>query len=500
MLIVRFMVLIAALLLTGCAAFEQRGEMSRFNSAYQQGHYEQAVQTMALDDSDSADAGDQVFERLHRGEAYRLSGQFEQSVINYDQAEAGMKYLDTESMVSAAGQGLLSVLVNESVRQYRALMSEAVLVNTYKALDFLCLGDAANARVELNRADDRTRRAVDFFADEIRAEKAKVREDDRTSARLVNDNLSSPGVTSALDRQYGNPANWQLYSSFIVPFSTWLHGLYFLANATGPSDYERARTSLTRVADMMPDNPALAADAQLAEELASGRMSASDNRHRVWVVYENGLGPVLEEVRVGVPLIVHEGRVQAPAYFGLALPRYADRSAVPGALTATTSDGTRVQTRVVATMGRVVRTEMQERFPGILTRAIASALIKAMVQGEAADKLGAAGQLATMIYAIATTRADVRSWQATPDHWSVARLERPADGQLSLGNSVSGYLGSLQLPDWPYTLVYVKRPTGVAPATVMVMDLQGSAPAQVLTLDGQGASGSPPGFLKTERE
>ncbi len=491
MRIARFIMLLAVLLLTGCAAFEQRSEMSRFNSAYQQGRYDQAVQTMATEDSDTAKAGDQVLENLHLGEAYRLSGQFAQSVSRYDQAEAGMKYLDTESLVSSAGEGVLSVLVNDSVRQYHALMSEAVLVNTYKALDFLCLGDTANARVELNRADDRTRRAVNFFADEIRARKAQVREDDRASARLVSDNLSSPGVQSALQEQYGNPANWQVYSSFILPFSTWLHGLYFLANATGPSDYERARTSLTRVADMMPGNPALAADARLAQDLADGRANAGRDEGRVWVVYENGLGPVLQEVRVGVPLILHEGRVQAPAYFGLALPRYVDRRAVPGALTATASDGTRVETRTVATMGRVVRTEMQERFPGILIRAIASALIKAMVQGEAADKFGAAGQLATMIYAIATTQADVRSWQATPDHWSVARLDRPADGQLSLGNSVSGYLGSLQLPDWPYTLVYVKQPTVTAPATVMVMDLQGSAPARLRVMGGHGVAASP---------
>lgn len=483
----RLPVLLLVLLLGGCAAFQQRSEMARFNAAYQQGDYDRAVQTMALGDNDSADGEGDVFEYLHRGEAYRLAGQFEQSVASYDRAESGMKYLDTQSLMSSAGQGVLSVLVNESTRDYRALMSEAVLVNTYKALDFLCLADPANARVELNRADDRTRRAVDFFAEEIRAEKAQVRADERTSARLVNDNLSSPGVTSALDEQYGNPANWQVYSSFIVPFSTYLHGLYFLANATGPADYERARTSLTRVADMMPDNPTLAADATLAEDLASGRKQAGNGVQRVWVVYENGLGPVLEEVRVGVPLIIHQGRVQAPAYFGIALPRYTDRSAVPGELTLTAISGLREATRPVANMGRVVRTEMQERFPGILTRAIESAVLKAMIQGEAADRLGAAGQLATMIYAIATTQADVRSWQATPDHWSVARLERPDNGQLSLGNSASGYLGSLHLPDWPYTLVYVKRPTQLAPATVMVMDLQGSAPAQLLTLDGRGA-------------
>ncbi|MDX1799352.1 MAG: hypothetical protein R3303_00390 [Marinobacter sp.] len=491
MLLVRVTLVLALLLLSGCAAFEQRSEMSRFNSAYQQGRYDQAAQAMAIADSGKATAGDEVFELLHRGEAYRLSGRFEQSISSYDQAEAGMKDLDTESMVSTAGQGALSVLVNDSTRQYHALMADAVLVNTYKALDFLCLGDPENARVELNRADDRTRRAVNFFADEIRAQKARVREDNRTSARLVDDNLASPAVRSALDEQYGNPAGWQVYSSFIVPFSTYLHGLYFLANATGPSDYERARTSLVRVADMMPDNPTLAADARLAEQLANGRSPTGGGPGRVWVVYENGLGPVLQEVRVGVPLIIHEGRVQAPAYFGLALPRYMDRSVVPGALTATTSNGDRVETRTIATMGRVVRTEMQARFPGILTRAIASALIKAVVQGEAADKLGAAGQLASMIYAIATTQADIRSWQATPDHWSVARLDRPADGQLSLGNTVSGYLGSLRLPDWPYTLVYVKQPTGMAPATVMVLDLQGSAPARVLTLDRQDGARSP---------
>ena len=69
-----------------------------------------------------------------------------------------------------------------------------------------------------------------------------------------------------------------------------------------------------------------------------------------------------------------------------------------------------------------------------------------------------------------------------PDHWEVARIERPADGKLTLKDSQRGLLGQINVPDQPFTLIYVKRPTTASPATVMLLDLQGNNPGQHLAL------------------
>jgi hypothetical protein len=470
----------------GCSAFQQRDRIATFNSAYTQGNYQSAADAMAFtpkqdDGGQDGHAGDKVLELLHAGEAFRLAGDYDAAIAAFDRAELGMKYLDTQSGASSAMGKVGSVLVNESSRDYRALMSEAILVNTYKGLSFLAKGNSDFARVEFNRADDRTRRAVDFFAEDIKAQREAARSG-QADATSVRRNVESGEFRSKLASRYGDPAGWSVYADYIVPASTYLHGLYFLAAGNGQADIDRAASSFERVARMTPGNPTLAADAELAQSLAAGKLRRDELPPMIWVLYENGLGPVLEEVRFEVPLFVPYRDRASLIFAAIALPRYKDRSAVPGHLVASTSDGLSATTEPMAEMGRVIRTEMQARFPGILTRAVSAAVVKGLIQYQATESLGVLGQIGSIIYTMATTQADLRGWQALPDHWEIARLERPADGDITLRDSQQGVLGRVTVPDQPFTLIYVKRPTIASPATVMLLDLQGNNPGQRLVL------------------
>ncbi|WP_375176410.1 COG3014 family protein [Marinobacter mobilis] len=477
------------LLVTGCSSFSQRDQMARFNAAYASGEYVLAAEAMDYDadefddpgTSGRSESGSDVLESLHQGEALRLAGDYARSVAAYDRAEAGMKYLDTEGNLIAVWDNLSSILLNDASLNYRALMSEAILVNTYKGLDFLALADAADARVEFNRADDRTRRAVDFFSEEIRDRQQDLQQDP-ANARMVYRTLDSRDLQQALDERYGNPSQWQVFADYMVPASTYLHGLFFLAAGTGGADTDKALTSLRRVAGMVPGNEVLSRDVALAEALASGRQSRQQLSPQVWVVYENGLGPVLEEVRFDIPLPVSHNDYGQIVFAVVALPRYRDRSSVPGHLVVAGADEKPAVTEPMASMGRVIQTELQARFPGVLMRAVSAAVLKGMIQVEAAESMGALGQFGAILYTVSTTQADLRSWQALPDHWQVARIERPADGQLTLTDSRQGVLGTLELPQWPFTLVYIKRPTAGSAATAMVLDLQGEHAGQYLTL------------------
>lgn len=478
--------LVILLGMTGCSVFQQRDRIATFNSAYELGDYQSAASAMAPDEEDEEDgredpSGDRVLELLHLGEAYRLAGDYTAAISAFDRAESGMKYLDTRNSAASVMGKAASVMVNESVRDYRALMSEAILVNTYKGLSFLATGNSDFARVEFNRADDRTRRAVDYFADDIQAQREAARSASGSGATVPR-NVESGEFRSVLSSRYGDPAGWSVYADYIVPASTYLHGLYFLAAGTGQSDIDRAVSSFERVARMTPGNQAVAADAELAQLLATGKLRRDELPPMVWVLYENGLGPVLEEIRFEVPLFVTPRDRPSLIFAAVALPRYKDRRAVSGNLTVSSGDGPSVTTDTMAQMGRVIRTEMQARFPGILTRAISAAVVKGVMQYQATEQLGALGQIGSIIYTLATTQADLRGWQALPDHWELARIERPADGKLTLKDSQRGLLGQINVPDQPFTLIYVKRPTTASPATVMLLDLQGNYPGQHLAL------------------
>ena len=473
---------ILAVFVSGCSSFQQRDQLASFNSAYVTGDYDAALKAVSFSApaNKPVDSREHLLELLHQGEMYRLTGRYDESARAYDLAEEGMKYLDTEGLLASATEGLMAVMVNDSVRDYDALMSEAVLVNTYKALTFLASGNNEYARVEFNRADDRTRRAVDYFRKEIAEQQAALKSEAQSGNRkasMVRSSLGSSSFQSAVDSHYGAPSSWSVFPEFIVPSSTYLHGIYFLANAAGAADYERAATSLGRVAQMSPGSAVLQADADLATNLASGAQSLAGLPPQVWIVYENGLGPVLRESRLDVPLLLIHGNQQAPAYFGIALPEYAERSAVPGSIGVVAAFGEVIRTERISDMGKVIRTEMKERFPGVLARAVTSAISKAVLQNEAAEQFGVWGQLFAAALTVATTQADLRSWQALPDHWQAARINRPENGNLTLLDHRGDVLGSLEIPQQPFTLVYVKRPTLQAPATVITMDLQGRTEA-----------------------
>lgn len=479
--------LTVSVVLSGCSAVQQRNQMASFNDAYQTGDYQGALQVVSFEtkEGEIVDSEKYLLELLHQGEMFLLSGKFEDAANTFDLTEDGMKHFDTKGMGEKAGQGFMAVMVNDAERDYQALMSEAVLVNTYKGLSFLAAGNNEYARVEFNRADDRTRRAVEFFQEEIAAQKEALNEEAKeegSNASLVADNLKSDGLSSAIAENYGAPSTWSVYPEFIVPATTYLHGIYFLSNARTSADFDSAATSLKRVAQMNPDSDVLEADAELATAFASGKQSASELEPQVWVMYENGLGPVLEEARFDIPLILFHGNNEAPAYFGIALPKYADRSSVPGNLGIVAEGSEVIRTDEIADMGTVIRTEMKERFPGVLARAVASSVIKAVIQNEAADQFGVWGQLGSAALAAATTQADLRGWQTMPDHWQAARIDRPDDGILTLLDYQGNEMGMIDIPDRPFTLVYVKQPTASSPATVITMDLRGESEAVIARL------------------
>ncbi|WP_148254796.1 COG3014 family protein [Aidingimonas lacisalsi] len=471
--------------LSGCSSYQQRSQMDDFNTAWIQGDYLGAAEAMepelSLTGEDKAE-DKQLLELLHQAEAYRMAGDPSQAVELYDKAEVGMKLDDTSGLSSNLLEGGMSVLINDAERDYTPMLSEAVLVNTYKGLAFLQQGNRELARVEFNRADDRTRRAVETFAEEIALQKEALEADEGKQQQSIRESLENESLQESVASNYEEISQWSVYPEFIVPSATYLHGLFFLASGEH-GDLDKASTSLKRVAAMSPDNRRLAADAELAEDLAAGRTTRDSETPRVWVVYENGLGPVARESRFDVPLMLLHGNTTSPAYTGIALPRYADRKPVHQPLTLVDDSGERHQPEPFSAMGKVVRTEMKARFPAVLGRAVASATLKAVMQNASAEEFGAVGQLGSALFTAATTRADLRSWQAIPDHWQVTSLPRPASGQLGV-EEASGHVDDISLPDWRYTLVYIKRPSQEGPAQVSLIDLEGRHGGEQLSLFG----------------
>src|SRR5690606_31216720 len=148
------------------------------------------------------------------------------------------------------------------------MVYDAIMVNSYKALNFMALGDWNNARVELNRAGDRQRRATEFFASEIAEQEKRLSKESQSSPadmRAAVDNANA-----ALESTYTALAAWSAYPDFINPLANWLHGWHLMVAPQTSGDWSRAAELFGSVVGMLPENPVAAADQDWANRLADG--------------------------------------------------------------------------------------------------------------------------------------------------------------------------------------------------------------------------------------
>ncbi|MFH1371260.1 MAG: hypothetical protein ABII09_08260 [Planctomycetota bacterium] len=410
------LILLTGVCLSGCnpakndlAAFDRRFEAADYNNA---GLYAQNK----IKDRKNPSGSDLLW-TIQLAAAERAQLHHPQSVVCFDKAEDMLKHYDQQSeLLDTVG----STVVNDNLVPYKGEEYDGVMLNTYKALDFMAQKNLDLARVELNRALERQTLAKEHFNAEIRKledqlEKEKNKADVK---KMVDD----PNITSRTAVYYPNLDKFQPYPDFVNPFTTYLAGLFF--NLVG--DHQKAAYLLKESYGMVPDNDYIAQDLLLTDDCISGRAKLEN---LVWVIFENGLGPVKEEVRIDLPLYLASSRVY---YAGVALPRLRFRSIAYPCL-AIQADAGVYHTKQVADMERVIQTEFKKDFKGILARAIASAVLKAVTQASLRNQdNGSIAAALFAVYSYASTAADVRIWSALPKDFQIARCTIPNDRKLKI--------------------------------------------------------------------
>lgn len=415
---IAILALVSGLCLTGCNP--AMNNLAVFNRQFEAGDYNQAGQFAESKIKKCKNpSGDDLLWTLQLASTEKTQLNHQQSIASFDKAEEMMNYYAPQS---EALDTVGSTIVNDNVVPYKGQEYDGIMVNTYKALDFLSEKNLELARVEFNRALDRQMRAREHFNEEIRkleTELDKEKEKTKTDARTV---AEDPNVTAIINANYPTLEQFQPYPDFVNPFTTYLAGIYFLLIG----ENGRAGDLLKESAGMVPDNDYIKKDLLLADDAAEGKVKLEN---QCWIIFENGLGPVKEEVRLDLPLLLVTNRVY---YTGIALPRLRPRSVAYPCLTVKTDAGA-YQTGQVADMERVIQTEFNKDFKGILMRAIASAVVKATAQASLSNqKNGEWAALLMAAYSAATTAADVRIWSTLPKDFQIARCAIPENRKLQI--------------------------------------------------------------------
>lgn len=308
--------------------------------------------------------------QLEKGAVLRAAGRFEESNKAFDNAEARVNTFEAKAKV-LVGSESLAIFTNQASLPYRGRAYDKVMMNTYKALNYLKLGQLEPARVELNRALQRQRDAVEANAKRIEASqeaRKKARQgklDDGKGGKAPAYDTSrtekDPKFAAASGQILAQADALQPYADYVNPFTTFLDGLYHLATAHDASEVERALKSFERAAAMAPSSE-IQADYALAQEVANGGRVPP----MTYVIFETGRAPIRQENRIDIPLFIFTDNL---SYLGTNFPSLAVVGGYHPDLTVEAGGQSR-NTALLCSMDSVVSHDFKNEWPEILTRTI----------------------------------------------------------------------------------------------------------------------------------
>ena len=354
--------------------------------------------------------------------AYQV-GEFESASEYLNGAEVFFEGVSGENAFNSGFKSFASIILSNGMFEYVGAFYESIFINHYKALNAIMSGDFQGARVEFNRANDRQRRAKDYFADYI------VKRDENINANKgeysqktqnVNLNKSYDKATEIYGAHYQNLRAYRAFEGYVNPYISYISGIFFLAQG----DFEKSQNLLneaygiTRQAQILRDI-----------EILEGRKRGSEDKY-TWIIIEEGRIPKKEEVRLDLPLFFVNASVLS---FNIALPILRESYAYS---TAYNLRGGAIQDSKafeVADISPLVANEFEMELPYTIITALLSSSYKAYLQYLLGEKLGFLGSLAGAVFSYASTRADIRSARILPLRFFVIRTPNK-NGDFALHN------------------------------------------------------------------
>jgi hypothetical protein len=300
-----FFAVAVGLLATGCSTYQQQ---NRVIQLWHQNNLTNAVVEATKMADKNAKNKDAIIWRLEQGAVLRSAGKYQESNAAFDKAQEKIDQYAQKAKVRV-GQEAGALLSNQANLDYEGHSYDGIMLNTYKALNYLQLGEPDKARVELIRAYQRQQDAVED--NKKRIEKVQAEAARSKDKKAMDKAQESPKFKSQMQGAYASLDNLKSYADYVNPFTVYLDGLYFMANPADASDLERAHKSLERVAGFAPDNQYVKQDLAAVDGVMQGKPLAPTT----YVIFETGCAPVRDQIRIDIPIIVAK-----VSYVGAAFP------------------------------------------------------------------------------------------------------------------------------------------------------------------------------------
>ncbi len=397
------------LFLSGCATYSD--SFGPIQGSLSSQKYDAALKDI---EKQSRSKTDLVLYLLNKGMVLRMKRDFAGSNQALEAAKTEMERLYAASV----SQNAMSFLINDSTVSYGGEDYEQVLVHLYMALNYLELGQKDDARVEAQQVDIKLREIA-----------AKV-----SGNRYTRDAFTLY-LTGMIYEDLGERSDAMI--SYRDAYTAYKK---YQANYGMPMPEELKRDLLRMAVQQGLKDEA----AQYSKEfniplasLAADPPKAKDGE--LVFIFSNGLVPIKREKRssiVAPPPSAFTGNAPATpgVYVTIALPYYESRSNNVASARISAIDK-QASTERVENMDAIARASLDSHMGAITARSIARAVVKAKVQ-EAVDRAGQnrnnndsgaalLGSIFVRVAAVATERADTRSWLTLPAEIQLARLHLP---------------------------------------------------------------------------
>jgi uncharacterized protein len=423
-----FITCVAGWFSAGCASYTTQTKNIRRN--WYSGNFQTAAKKISAEAEKRRNAKDAVVWRLEQGAVLRAAGQLEESNHVFDMAEEMINAFEQKARIKISGETLASVS-NLAALPYEGFAYDKIMMNTYKALNYLKMGNYDTARVELNRAYERQKDAVYINAARIeRAQEEGKKQNLSVDLNRVNNNAR---FKNQFENTYADLKQFKAYADYVNPLTVYLDALFFMTQATSSSDLERSHKSFERVLGMIEDNKFIQQDLETIQRVIGGQLIPAIT----YVIFETGLAPERDQTRIDLPLFLITPGVP---YVGAAFPKLRYQGNYLSGLTIS-YDGTTESTVLLASMDAVVAREFNNVLPLILTKTLVASAVKAaatygaskgVTRGTDNNAAGLAVLVAGTIYQVAMNQADLRTWTTLPKEFQFCRFPTPPDRKIEL--------------------------------------------------------------------
>jgi uncharacterized protein len=455
--------LAVAMSLAGCTTYNQQNKFGQF---YIQGDLANAEREATKKAEDKQDSKDEVIWRLEQATILRAAGKFQDSNKAFDRAEARIDKYGEEAKVKLANEAG-AILSNQANLPYRGRAYDGIMLNTYKTLNYLQLGEPEKARVEITRAYIRQQDAVEENKKRIeKSQEAAEKSEAKANIEKARENDKFKGE---LDSNFAELNTLKPYADYVNPFTVYLEGLYYMTCSTGLPDLEKSRQAFQRVSAYTADNKFVKADQETLDALVLGK----DFPATTYVIFETGRGPMREQIRIDIPIIITD-----VSYVGAAFPRLRFQGDFMPNLTVTAT-GLSETTLPIASLDSVVGQDFKNELPVIITKTLVSTITKAVaayavnhaaMQSDAV--LGWVSRIVTAGAQAAVNIADERTWTTLPKEFQICRIPTPPDRKIELHSPSSSPTIPVTLGEGTVNVVFVKSISATGPLLVSQIKLK----------------------------